>query len=231
MNWYKQQKYADSLALKKESGYYFNPSQEEVEKIKIMLSKGDSLLSISKALNKSYSTIRQWLTRNGYIEKTKSYVEKPKRFFFSNEYDPLVAYMYLSPEDGGLGQASRQIAENLNVSHGTILNSLKRSKVQRRPGTIPPCEFSENDVLGMKELYEEGYSVREIAEALDVSTNTAKNVMDEQKIQRRSLSDIRSLYWQKYPGGFPAYLSQFSPEKQAEIMKAVRLNTFRKEQP
>jgi len=197
----------------------FNPSPEDAKYILELLDGGESMSLIANFFEVSTGTISNWLESKGYREKEVASVNK-----YLDEA-PLIAYMYNTPEDGGLGMTMQEIVTDLGMSSRAVQTALSRQNVESRPSAWSPIPISEEDKNKIVNMYEQGMSMNDIGNEFGFSISVVNRVLRERDFQIRNQSEAKITWWQRYfeqhPGGFEAYLSQFPEDVQKNIWGAI----------
>jgi DNA-binding CsgD family transcriptional regulator len=198
----------------------FNPPPNTAAYLVQLFEKGNSLASIADIFNVNTSTISWWLEKNGYRQKEISSRDK-----FINEA-PLIGYMYVSTEEGGLGMTMAEIAKDLGINIGSVITALKRMNITSRSNRL---QFSKEETEKIISLYNSGKSAREIGKQMGISSKPIEKLLfREQNITPRTKSETKTNWWANYPGGFEAYLNQYPKEKQQQILNAIQ---YKQQQP
>jgi len=195
---------------------FFNPSQEDADYILELLKGGESISSIARLFEASTGTISNWLERKGHREKEVASVNK-----YVDEA-PLIVYMYEFPEDGGLGMNPNEIAIDLDISPTAVITALKRMSIPIRPPATTRMDIPTELRQKIIDLYKGGMQVKTIAGEVGISPTPLNRILfEEEGLPKRDSSEITSNWWANYPGGFEAFLSRFSKERQIKIQNAI----------
>ena len=136
-----------------------------------MHKNGIGIKKISAILEISNLRIYKCLEENNLLESDKKYIERDKK----------VCYLYKN------GYKITQIADELKINRHTVTDILKRKNVYKDSN----IKKSINDISkeernkSIIDLYTKGLSMREVAEKLNISASTVKNVLIYYNIEIR----------------------------------------------
>jgi predicted DNA-binding protein YlxM (UPF0122 family) len=147
-------------------------TDEEVEKIKELYLGGHKMTEIEKITGIPRYKINNLL---GYLGIKKSLPSKPR---LESPFEPEVVAYYLS------GNTVQETADNFNVSIQSIYSILKREGIElekrgsgRKGGDWPVDEIVK--------LYNDGLTLRQIAEEYDTNRQTISNILERAGVEKR----------------------------------------------
>ncbi|GEM_PF-3141185 len=153
------------LSLKK------NIPDDVLEQWERLYKQGVSLTEITRIYGVSYKTVSSKLTKKGVLPIKKD----------TKEIKDELVEEWVSLYKSGLTQ--KEIAERYDISPTKISEKLREKNVQIRRGR--PNEVSEEDVNLWIDLYNEGETLKNIAEKYNVSLGTVSNKLRARNVHTR----------------------------------------------
>jgi transposase len=212
-------------------------TEEEINKIRKLVEKGDSFRSIAKLFGVSNHSISKLNNKYKWVDLNR------KR----DERDNFIADLYLSPPKGkGLSLAA--IAKNYGISDMAVKKALERLGLSnelrdRHEAWTPELRQRYSDLFSEKwrdpsfREYIDGLRsdpsyIQEMSEkktqwwkdhpeVRDEYSNNQKQRYEDNPQLRVDISNMMKEQWRNYPGGFQGFLSTFPPEKRIEIQRAI----------
>ena len=205
-------------------------SDNDIALIKDLVEQGRPIKEIANSFEVDISNIYYLIKHRGwkFNRNQRTYEEIIQK-------DKEIASLYLLPPLGQ-GLTAREIARRLDIRQEEVPNALRRmgleshlrnrsevnSSLWNDPEYRKKMEERNIDPLYVKNMSEKHKKIWEKRKTEPGYIDRVKKYWEDHPELKNDMSIRKKQYWENMPGGFWEWLNKFSPEKQQEILNAIR---------